>query len=80
MIDLSNFTHRASFYGVPCYFNVDTSDLAGRWWLCDYLIPVLAWIHNYFVEPFFGYGFPIKLKGEIEQSRIGLPLQKGLPD
>lgn len=73
--DKSQFTHYASFYGVPCYWNDDTSTLAGRNAVLDNLIPFAVWLHNVYelvALPFFAVigfesqGFPIKIHGEIE--------------
>jgi len=62
-----DFTHRASFYGLPCYFNLDSGMLVGRSRIWDRLIPVATWLHNYFIAPFNENGFPIRLTEEIRQ-------------
>jgi hypothetical protein len=72
-LDMTKYTHRASFYGIPCYFGEDPTDpegceLAGVNWLCDALLPVASFIHNHFIAPFFPHvGFPLTVKGEIEK-------------
>ena len=63
--DKRNFTHYASYYGVPCYYNIDTGMLAGRNMIFDRLIPVITQMHNYLIAPFNNQGFPIRLKDEI---------------
>lgn len=69
-IKKAKFTHYASFYGIPCYFNVTTKDMAGRNGFFDFLIPIAAWIHNYFIAPFDGHGFPIRIGKEVGSQLI----------
>jgi hypothetical protein len=64
LMNKSAFTHRASFYGIPCYFNEHTGDLRARWHL-EWLLPVATAFHNYLIAPFDDRGFPIRLKGEL---------------
>lgn len=49
--DTSEFTHRASFYGIPCYWNDETDTLAGWCALFDLLIPAAGLLHNLVIEP-----------------------------
>lgn len=76
----SDFTHWARFYGVPCYFNEHTGELAGRNRLFDRLLIAATWFHNTFIE--FGAqvlaaltgaeyepGFPIYVWGFEENER-----------
>jgi hypothetical protein len=70
-INKKDFTHYASFYGIPCYINTTDDDcptLAGRNRLYDALLPVVTFIHNYFIQPFFACGFPIRVGVEIEKD------------
>lgn len=64
------FTHYAWLYCVPCYWDDATQTLMGRNIVFDMLIPVLVFLHNYFVAPFQPdeHGFPIRITGEIERS------------
>ena len=72
MIDKSDFTHYASFYGVPCYWNERTSALSGRNIAFDYLLIAATHIHNFMalctsvIPGYENPGFPLKLKGEIK--------------
>jgi hypothetical protein len=46
---IANATHKASFYGIPCWWDDKTSTLWGRGRLerlWDALIPVASWIHD----------------------------------
>jgi len=65
-IDKSNFTHYASFYGIPCYWNDANGALYGRNLLFDYLVFLFAYLHYYFIAPFDDSGFPIRIIKEIE--------------
>lgn len=67
-IDKAQFTHYAPFYGIPCYWNDDRSELAGRNRFFDLLIPVMTWLHNFLIAPFYDDGFPIRLEGEIKEQ------------
>src|SRR5262249_51652147 len=69
-VNESDFTHKASFYGVPCYFNLESGMLVGRSALWDRLIPLATWIHNYLVARFYSNGFPIRLISEIDQKNV----------
>lgn len=64
-IDKSRFTHYASYYGIPCYYNLESGMLVGRNILFDKLIPVATNMHNHLIAPFNNQGFPIRLKDEI---------------
>jgi hypothetical protein len=70
-IPKSDFTHYASFYGIPCYVNLEDEScpmLAGRNEGFDLLLPIATFIHQYFVQPFFTEPmFPIKVKDAIEK-------------
>jgi len=63
MIDKSRYTHYATFYGVPCYWNENTQELDGRNMICELLLSAMVWIESNF--PSNEYGFPIKITGEI---------------
>ena len=73
MIDKSKYTHYASMYLVPCYFNIDTFDISGRGTISDffleyYAIPfagMIEWACSC-IDMFHEAEFPITLKGKIE--------------
>lgn len=58
------YTHYAKFYGIPCYFNDDTSELVGRNKLFELLLDGAIWIEARF--PSSEYGFPIEIGLELE--------------
>ena len=70
MILLHHFTHYAVFYGIPCYWNEETQELAGRNWFFDILIVLLSSLHNVLIAPFNDSGFPISIGGEIEREVV----------
>ena len=52
------------FYGIPCLMDIDTGDVVGKNSFYDLLIPLAAWIHNFFsfLVPASGNdGFPFKV-------------------
>jgi len=60
------YTHYAKFYGVPCYFNEHTSELAGRNRFYEWLLGIMVWIEANF--PSSEHGFPIEIGNELENS------------
>ena len=69
---IEDFTHFARFYGVPCYFNVETGELAGTNIVFDYLLLIATVFHNHLIERAAQFiaaisnsdyepGFPIKI-------------------
>lgn len=47
---IDGFTHYARFYGVPCYCNVETQEVAGRTWLSEHFLQLATVFHNEIVE------------------------------
>ncbi len=47
---IENFTHCAGFYGVPCYLNTETMELAGRNYIFEILLMLATSFHNEVVE------------------------------
>lgn len=66
--DKKDFTHYATFYGVPCYWNDETGMLAGRNIVCDWALRFMTVMHNYLIAPFSDAGFPIQLR-EFEDEK-----------
>lgn len=61
-------THKVSFYGIRCWFNMDTGDLWGLNWFWELLIEPACFIHNiicdtlHFIFPSWRRpGFPLKI-------------------
>lgn len=68
MIQKKDFTHYASFYSIPCYWNQNTQQLSGRNLAFDWLLLAATSLHNYLIAPFQDEpGFPIYLGDEIEK-------------
>lgn len=61
------FTHYASFYGIPCYWNENTQELAGQNCVLDCLVLAMTTLHNYVIAPFNDEGFPIYIGEEISK-------------
>lgn len=70
------FTHRARFYGIPCYVNLgDDTEIQGTNWLFDILIshacPHLHTCVNFFHALIYGGelpGFPIEVLEELPKD------------
>jgi len=60
-----DYTHYAKFYGIPCYYNVDTFTLDGRNILYEFFLNIAIWIEKEF--PSNPDGFPIEIGKEINQ-------------
>ena len=54
----------ASFYGIPCWYNLTTADVIAKNKLCDMLINIAIWID---VNIFLTEEFKIKVKWEKPQ-------------
>lgn len=64
-------THKVSFFGVPCYFNAQTSELWGVNLICDYGIVAMARLYNFFCFCLPGAdakGFPLKVIEEYGEN------------
>ena len=48
MENTSIATHKVSFYGVRCYYNIDTGEFWGVNTICDHLALAAAYLHNFF--------------------------------
>lgn len=83
--DISGYTHYARFYGVPCYMNLATGELAGRNIICEWLLVAATIFHNKVIERLaqlgallldqpYEPGFPISIKpinGELDEYDDG---------
>ena len=56
---MKDWTHKARFYWIPCYWNDNTYELAGRNVVWDYLLLFATWFHNFFIERFAQLGAAI---------------------
>lgn len=70
---MKRYTHHASIYGIPVFYNVNTSDIEGKNWFFDWLIGPATTLHNIMdafceivIPDWAGRGFPIKLIKRIE--------------
>lgn len=68
-------THIVSLYGIRCYLNDETGDVAGVNWLYDRLIGPAVMFHNTmsaltaFVIPWFEpTGFPFKIIKRLKET------------
>ena len=64
-------THKVSFYGVRCYWNDHTGDLWGTNPIFECLIPVVTFLHNFFVAMVPGAGengFPLVILNEYDRN------------
>jgi hypothetical protein len=52
---------KAYYRGIPCYFDLDTSELVGRNWFYDILVDINIWIDLYIVDVEF---FPIEIEDD----------------
>ena len=39
-------THKVSFYGVRCYFDIETNEICGTNWFFDLLVIPVCYVHN----------------------------------
>lgn len=64
MVNKKEFTHYASMYGIPCYFNEATNDIVGRNKLYDFMLDIIIRIDT--LIPTNEDGFNIKLYNQIK--------------
>lgn len=71
------FTHYAWFCHLPVYFNVESNEMAGRFWLADVLIVPFSFVDGWWqgilerlIPNYESAGFAIKITGEIAQGEL----------
>lgn len=58
MTNEKKYTHLATFYGIRCYYNIETQEIQGTTWLNDKLIDLRLFVERIFP---FGDGFYINI-------------------
>ena len=56
---MKEYTHRAWFYKIPCFYNKNNDALWGRNRIYDFLLDIAIWFHHTFMDE---QGFPVLIE------------------